>query len=340
MGTKPGVRHYFAEGLTSRGYISLLPDMLDDWRYTYLLLGGPGTGKSTLLKMLGLELLDRGYEVDFIRSARDPDSMAGLFLQARGVAMLDALEVMPLRWRAPGLAEQFVDLSAFCDQRKLEAQRQAIMANVVRQAALQELVEEILIEEYGQRRPGTVSSGPAAEARWRPGSCRHLYPACPQSGPWPQAQRALKQLQQSRITPCFLHGLTPQGWLNLSPHFLTDCDQIRLEGEECLDALNWVLQEAQQLGQVIEIILHPLNPDEIIGIVFPQRKLAIWQGDPEILADQGLPPVLGNKLIEALVAWHNERALLKAIYTESMDFARVDELRDRLLSQILRSLEE
>jgi len=338
MGAKAGVRHYLAEGLTSRGYISLLPDMHTDWRYTYLLLGGPGTGKSTLLKMLGLELLDRSYEVDFLRSARDPDSMAGLILPAGGVAMLDALEVMPLRWRAPGLTEQFVDLSAFCDQRKLDAQRQKVLASLARQAALQQAVEEILIEEYGQRRTGTPSTGPELDSGWHPAG-RLLHPGR-QAEPWMQAHQALKQLQKSRITPYFLHGLTAQGWLNLSPHFLADCDQIRLEGEECLDALNWVLHEAQYLGQVIEIVLHPLNPDDIIGIVFPQRKLAIWQGDPEILADQGLPAVLSSQLIEALVAWQNERAQLKAVYTEAMDFALVDELRERLLNQLLRCLEE
>ncbi|MDP4161190.1 MAG: hypothetical protein Q8911_15770, partial [Bacillota bacterium] len=126
MATKTGVRHYFAEGMTTRGYISLLPNMMPSWRRAFVLLGGPGTGKSTMIKMIGLELLDRGYDVDFLRSARDPDSMAGFIMPRKEVTMLDAMEVSPLRWRAPGVIEKFVDFGMFCDERKLEKQRSVI----------------------------------------------------------------------------------------------------------------------------------------------------------------------------------------------------------------------
>ncbi|KJS50812.1 MAG: hypothetical protein VR66_00930, partial [Peptococcaceae bacterium BRH_c23] len=114
MRNKTGVRHYFAEGITTRGYISLLPNMMPSWQRAYVLLGGPGTGKSTFIKVIGLELLDRGYEIDFLRSARDPDSMAGFIVPRQGLAMLDAMEVSPLRWRAPGVIEKFIDFSSFC----------------------------------------------------------------------------------------------------------------------------------------------------------------------------------------------------------------------------------
>ena len=128
MGQKPGVRHYFAEGVTNRGYISLLPNMMSEWERTYVLMGGPGTGKSTMIKMIGLELLDRGYEVDFLRSARDPDSMAGFSIRRSNLAMLDLYEVAPLKWRAPGIVERFVDLTSHCDLRKIEQQRYRILS--------------------------------------------------------------------------------------------------------------------------------------------------------------------------------------------------------------------
>ncbi len=340
MGNKAGVRHYFAEGLTTRGYISLLPNMVSGWQRIYVLQGGPGTGKSTMIKVLGLEMLDRGYEVDFLRSAREPDSMAGFILPRVAFAVLDTQEISPLRWRAPGVTEKLIDFSAFCDEQKLLKLRMKILSAEEHLSNLQVQLEEVLSETLGDHYeksftnhlndsgdPPLINGGLSRWVRKEP------------TGPWPLVRHALEQLQKSIVVPCFLHGLTPEGWLNLAPHFLSDFDQIRLEGEETLDALNWVLREAQQLGQIMEIVLHPLNPDDIIGLVFPQRNLAIWQGNPENLHDQGLDQTFSATLKETLAAWQNQRSLLKSYYMETVDFIKVDQFRDELLNRLLRELE-
>lgn len=337
MSTKAGVRHYFAEGLTSRGYISLLPLMMPNWERTYVLLGGPGTGKSTLIKVIGLELLDRGYGLDFFRSARDPDSIAGFTLAGEGYTMLDAAEISPLQWRAPGVVEHFFDFGAFCDGRKLLNQRQEILILEERLRALQTEIEELLADLLVKHVTPKIE-----RQKQEPFS---LYNPTQwdfsknEPNVWALVQKALQQLQQSVVTPCFLHSVTPDGWLNLAPHFLAELDQIHLAGEETLEALNWFLREAQLLGQVIEVVLHPLNPNEIIGIVFPERNLAIWQGNPDNLADQNLAQSLSPKLKETLRAWYEQRSLLKNLYIETVDFSKVDALREDLLNRILRELD-
>ena len=340
MGNKTGVRHYFAEGMTTRGYISLLPNMMPSWQRVYVLLGGPGTGKSTLIKVIGLELLDRGYGVDFLRSVRDPDSMAGFIMPQMGVAMLDAMEVSPLRWRAPGVVEKFIDFSIFCDELKLEKQHSQILIIENRLQELQTSLEEELAAELGSlignKAPKLKME--QEDISWILGNSAHVKIKKEHTGPWPLAENALKLLQKSVIIPYFLHGLTVEGWLNLAPHFLTDFDQIRLEGEETLDALDWVLREAQQLGQMIEIVLHPLNPDEVIGIVFPERHLAIWQGNPEELRDQGLDRPFSKKLKETLIAWQTHRSQLKGIYMDAINFDQLDNYRETVLNHILCDL--
>ncbi|EHQ92228.1 hypothetical protein [Desulfosporosinus youngiae] len=340
MKNKNGVRHYFAEGLTTRGYISLLPNMMPNWQRAYVLVGGPGTGKSTMIKVIGLELLDRGYDVDFLRSVRDPNSMAGFVMPRMGLAMLDAMEVSPLRWQAPGVVEKFADFSLFCNELKLERQRASIIEIEKRLLDLQIRLEDELASELssviGAR--GSKRSREKGTMSWILGNSAQLKVKKENSGPWPLAENALKLLQKSVINPFFLHGLTAEGWLNLAPHFLTDFDQIRLEGDETLDALDWVLREAQQLGQLIEIVLHPLNPDEVIGIAFPERHLAIWQGNPENLKDQGLDRPLSNTLKETLASWQTNRSQLKGIYMEAVNFDQVDSYRETLTNQILCDL--
>ena len=252
MRNKTGVRHYFAEGMTTRGYISLLPNMMPSWQRVYVLLGGPGTGKSTLIKVIGLELLDRGYDVDFLRSVRDPNSMAGFIMPQMGLAMLDAMEVSPIRWRAPGVIEKFIDFNIFCDELKLEKQRSQIFKLVNLLQELQTTLEEELAAELGSLIGNRVSKHQMEkeDLSWILGNSAHVKVKKEHTGPWPLAENALKHLQKSVIIPYFLHGLTVEGWLNLAPYFLADFDQIRLEGDETLDALDWVLREAQQLSLI------------------------------------------------------------------------------------------
>lgn len=337
MGSKASVRHYFAEGLTLRGYISLLPSRRPAWERIYVLLGGPGTGKSTLIKTLGLELLDRGYELDFLRSAQDPDAMAGFILQRYGLAMLDAQKISPLRWHAPGLVEYFIDFSPFVDRDCLRRRRGEIITLHESLEQAQAQIEEGMLLEFGD----WLREKPARFRRTVtvPGLQEKSVPLKDHPSPWPLAAKALAKLQRSSLHPCFLQGLTSEGWLNLAPYFLGDCDQIRLEGEETLDALNWLLREVQHLGQVVEIVLHPLDPDEIIGIVFPERNLALWQGNPERLTDQGLKGTIGQALKEALSERARIQTLLKAVYTETVDFAEIDKLREQVLNEILRELD-
>lgn len=341
MGNKTGVRHYFAEGMTTRGYISLLPNMMPSWRRVFVLLGGPGTGKSTMIKVIGLELLDRGYDIDFLRSAKDPDSMAGFIMPSEGLTMLDAMEVSPLRWRAPGVVEKFVDFSMFCDESKLEQRRSAITEIEDRMQEIQISLEEKLTSELGSliRNRAHKPHIEKEDISWILNNSAHLKVKREHTGPWPLAENALRLLQKSVVNPYFLQGLTVEGWLNLAPHFLTDFDQIRLEGDETLDAIDWVLREAQQLGQLIEIVLHPLNPDEVIGVVFPERHLAIWQGNPENLEDQGLDRSFSDKLKETLVLWKTNRSQLKDIYIDAINFDQVDTYRDTILNQILCELQ-
>lgn len=339
MGNKAGIRHYFAEGLTSKGYISLLPNIVTGCQRIYVLLGGPGTGKSTVIKVLGLEMSERGYEVDFLRSANEPDSMAGFIIREAGFAVLNAQEISPLRVRAPGVTENFSDFTAFCDEHKLLKLRRKILSAEQELSVIQTHLDEILVSVEGQSKKICANNLNEGEDTPRVNCGSKRWVGKGPAAPWPLAEHALEQLQKSVIVPCFLHGLTTEGWLNLAPHYLSDFDQIRLEGKETTEALNWVLRETQQLGQIMEIVLHPLNPDNIIGIVFPQRNLAIWQGNPENLHDQGLDQVFNISLKETLAVWHKQKSLLKSYYTETVNFTQVDEFRGELLNRLLRDLD-
>lgn len=119
MGNTSGIRHYYIEAFTPYGYISLLPELLKEIKYTYLLTGGPGTGKSTMMKLIGIQMIDRGNDVDYIRSIREADSVAGLYLPKHKICLLDKDE---FNWQINfcGPYHREIDFSSFCRQSRLE----------------------------------------------------------------------------------------------------------------------------------------------------------------------------------------------------------------------------
>ena len=71
---------YFAAANTYKGFISYFKDVFDSKKYDriYVLKGGPGTGKSTLMKRILSNVSARGGEVTEILCSSDPNSLDGI----------------------------------------------------------------------------------------------------------------------------------------------------------------------------------------------------------------------------------------------------------------------
>ena len=60
-------KHYFLGGNTSKGFYSLYRSILsqDEARRIICIKGGPGTGKSSLMKKVGNLFFEKGYNVEY-----------------------------------------------------------------------------------------------------------------------------------------------------------------------------------------------------------------------------------------------------------------------------------
>lgn len=104
----------------------------------YIVKGGPGTGKSGLMRRVARCAGEAGWQVVFLLCSSDPASLDGLLLTApdgRTVGMLDG--TAPHAWEPtlPGTRENLLDLGAFWDVRMLTAQRDAIVRLNLRKSA-------------------------------------------------------------------------------------------------------------------------------------------------------------------------------------------------------------
>ena len=82
---------YFLGANTPGGFYSLMDKLLDPAkaRAIYILKGGPGCGKSTLMKRLGALAEEAGHRPEYIYCSGDPDSLDGLVLPDLAVAIAD-----------------------------------------------------------------------------------------------------------------------------------------------------------------------------------------------------------------------------------------------------------
>ena len=104
----------------------------------YIVKGGPGTGKSGLMRRVARCAGEAGWQIVFLLCSSDPASLDGLLLTApdgRTVGMLDG--TAPHAWEPtlPGTRENLLDLGAFWDVRMLTAQRDAIVRLNLRKSA-------------------------------------------------------------------------------------------------------------------------------------------------------------------------------------------------------------
>lgn len=82
---------YFLGANTPGGFYSLMDKLLDPAkaRAIYILKGGPGCGKSTLMKKLGAWGEEAGQRVEYIYCSGDPDSLDGVIFPDLAVAIAD-----------------------------------------------------------------------------------------------------------------------------------------------------------------------------------------------------------------------------------------------------------
>ena len=120
---------YFAAANTESGFFSLFDEVFspERLRRLYILKGGPGTGKSTLMGNIGFVAESMGYDVEYIACSADPHSLDGVLIPALSVAVLDGTAPHVTEPVYPGVSERIINAEEAFDYKFLEKKREEIM---------------------------------------------------------------------------------------------------------------------------------------------------------------------------------------------------------------------
>ncbi len=120
---------FFAAANTEHGFQSLFSAYFspEAHRRLYILKGGPGTGKSTLMKQIGFAAEANGYDAEYIYCSSDTSSLDGVRIPALGISVLDGTAPHTTDPVYPGAVERIVNLGDAFDYTGLEKEREDIL---------------------------------------------------------------------------------------------------------------------------------------------------------------------------------------------------------------------
>ena len=350
---------YFLGANAPTGFYSLYSELIqpETARAVYILKGGPGCGKSTLMRQIAARMEREGLDTEYILCSGDPDSLDALLLPQLGVALVDGTAPHVVEPKYPGVVERYVNMGACYRWRALGEQRQGIMACMTGYkgcyqrayrclGASAEIFEDVrstlftdaLSEKLAKRAHGILS--------------REL--------------RKKKGAGTGQVKQRFLGAVTHRGALCLFDTALAQCPRVYELADNyglAHEMLIHLLAGAVAGGWDVVACPDPMAPDRLAHLLVPQRGLAFLTStsalsfpgeayrrirldaaaDGEILRRSRPRLRFAKKVAAALVeegvdslaqakAMHDD---LEALYNPYVDFELVDEMARAVGDEIL-----
>ena len=113
---------YFSGSNSGEGFRNYFDGIVPAWnRLTrfFMIKGGPGVGKSTLMKRVAAKAEEAGEEVERFYCSGDPDSLDGVRLVKRGIVFADATSPHAMDPQFPGAVEEIVNLGEQIERNRI-----------------------------------------------------------------------------------------------------------------------------------------------------------------------------------------------------------------------------
>lgn len=120
---------YFLGANSPEGFYSLYDQLLDreTARGLYILKGGAGCGKSSLMRRVARHAEVAGYRAEYILCSGDPESLDAVILPELKTALVDGTAPHVMEPKYPGVVERYVDLGRLYDSVGLQAVRAEVI---------------------------------------------------------------------------------------------------------------------------------------------------------------------------------------------------------------------
>lgn len=296
---------YFLGANTKAGFSSLYGDFPPEGAYLHILKGGPGTGKSSLLKAIAKAAKARGLAVEQVLCSGDPDSLDGIYIPALGQAWADGTAPHVLEPMLLGVTGDYLDLSAYLLLPFSQAEKQELLSLQAQNRECYRLAYKSLAH--------CAAKGGSRIEQVDDGEVRKLLEALPE------------KVERRPVRRCFLSAISCRGRLWLDAQ-LSDC--VTLPATPAF--ISRAAELAQERGYQAFLCLSPLDPALPEALVLPGEKLllkAVFRPSEE--ASEAMGEAL-SRLDEAK-RLHDRMEL---VYRPHMDFRSLGEYMEELIRKL------
>lgn len=356
------ILNYFAGGNTAHGFYSLYESNLQGLERLFILKGGPGTGKSSLMKAIGSEWAEKGFDLEYLHCSSDNDSIDGVIIPAFKVGIVDGTAPHIIEPKAPGVIEEYVNLGEAWDSKALAKNKEEI-----------KLISDQVSQAY-EAAYDTFAEALKIHDKWE-----RIYF---ENIDFRKADELTKELIQkffsyinlnknSEVKHRYLGAATPKGAVDFVPNLTEDIPKRYFikgrAGTGKSTMLKKIAAEAEKRGFDVEIYHCGFDPFSIDMVIVRELGLAIFDstspheyfpdregdeiidmyeqivtpGTDEIFAEQinEISQQYKRKMKEAITYLAQAKAQrdeLEEFYIGAMDFKVVDRLRDEISTEIER----
>ncbi|PKM51207.1 MAG: ATPase [Firmicutes bacterium HGW-Firmicutes-7] len=126
---KGKIKHLFPGGNTSLGFFSFYSNIINQEEADRLIIikGGPGVGKSTFMKKVGEQLLEMGYDAEYLHCSSDNNSLDGVKIPELKVAIIDGTSPHVVDPKSPGVVDEILNFGEFWDDRGIRVHKEEIL---------------------------------------------------------------------------------------------------------------------------------------------------------------------------------------------------------------------
>lgn len=115
---------------TKRGFVPLFDELRNPLagKRLYIIKGGPGSGKSSLMKRIIKDMVERKHNLEYIHCASDPKSLDAFIDHDAGIAMVDGTAPHIMDPRYPGAYDNIINMADCWDNDRLIKNKMQIIS--------------------------------------------------------------------------------------------------------------------------------------------------------------------------------------------------------------------
>lgn len=261
----------FPGGNTSKGFYSFYRYILsqEEARRIISIKGGPGTGKSSLMKKVGAHFNEKGYDIEYHHCSSDNNSLDGVVVKGLNVAILDGTAPHVVDPVNPGAVDEILNMGDCWNEEGFKRFRKNII----------DINKEV--GKTFRRAYRFIGAAKAVHDDWSSFNNEALSNS---------KLNKLKEELKSKIltTPVsssgmerhlFATALTPNGIVTYVDNMLAGYENVYVlnggPGTGKSDVLDYLLKEALKRGYYVEIFHDPLIPERLEHIFIPNLSTAV-----------------------------------------------------------------